>query len=299
MTVNGGIVYDNLVNYAKLVSLSYCVKHGLTPGLLNSTAHCNLTRCNEEQLRHVEVLETFNFNDLGDIGGGYYAIDDRNSRIILAFRGTSSRRDWFANMDAIPTKYSPLKNLVEGFEKVECSKCKVHTGFYKFLRKNLSGILSSVKQLKTTYPQYNLVVLGHSLGASLALLSGIELQLMGYDPLVVTFAGPKLGNSHLCQFIETLFDPSSTLASLKLGQCPDKGYIRITHEGDIVPSLPPTNFFVHCGVNMHIAKKQFPHEPQDLKLYESPTSGLLKLLKSGIDRDDHSHYFIKITGCQD
>lgn len=291
-------LYETLVKCAELVSLSYCIKHGLSTGFLNSTAHCDLLRCKDERFQHIEVLETFNFNDLGDIGGGYYAIDHEKSQLILAFRGTSSRRDWFANIDTIPTKYSPLINLVEGFDKVECLKCKVHTGFYKFLKKNLSEVLSSVKQVKLQYPHYELIVLGHSLGASLALLSGIELQLMGYSPLIVTFAGPKLGNSHLCGFIDTLFNTSLTQELIQ-NQLPKKGYIRITHEGDIVPSLPPTNFFTHCGANVHISKKGLPHEQKDLQFNGNPSLGLIQLLKSRIDRDDHSHYFIKITGCKD
>ena len=52
----------------------------------------------------------------------------------------------------------------------------------------------------------SILIIGHSLGAAFTTLSGIEFQLLGYDPLVVTYGGPKVGNQEFADFTDRLFD---------------------------------------------------------------------------------------------
>lgn len=299
--------YNKLVEYANIVSLSYCIKHGLQLGKLNDKdTNCNMKICKKAPYKDIEVLDIFNFNDLGDIGVGYYGIDRTSKRIILAFRGTSSRRDWFANIDAMPRSYVPLINVVQGDDAIECPGCNVHRGFYNFLLKNCATILSAVKELKQEYPDYKLVVLGHSLGGAFALLSGIEFQLMGLDPLVVTYASPKIGNKQMMKFVDELFDSSSVSSMSTENHDFNTGYIRVVHKGDMVPSLPPTNIFRHGGVEYYISQEEMPHLADGLK-----RNGMLmgeesldtfpnipsKMFPNQMGKEAHSSYFVKITGC--
>ena len=54
----------------------------------------------------------------------------------------------------------------------------VHSGFYSQLHinNNFEKITEHVKQLLEEYPEYNLYITGHSLGAALATLYGYELS---------------------------------------------------------------------------------------------------------------------------
>lgn len=309
--------YKSLVEYANILSLSYCVKHGLQKGRLSdSGTNCNKMICHEHPYQDIQVLSIFNFNDLGDVGAGFYGIDHTNGRVLVVFRGTNSRRDWVANIDTIPRTYTPLINLVSDKSIIECDGCKVHRGYYNFLQKNCAELLSAIKDLKQQYPSYRLVVLGHSLGGAFALLSGIEFQLMELDPLVVTYASPKIGNKAMLKFADNLFSTNEVLLTALNDHRFDKGYIRVVHEGDIVPLLPPTNLFRHGGVEYYIDKSELPHGPRDLQRKGNcveewnipqdetaftveglPEMNLAQTIPSDFGKEAHSSYFIKITGC--
>lgn len=300
--------YQKLAEYVNIASLAYCIKHGLQPGRLgDDSTNCRAKRCGENPYKDIEVLAVFNFNDLGDVGTGYYALDKTGERIILAFRGTDSRRDWFANLDAFPRKYSPLINSVSKAKEVECPGCKVHKGFYNFLQNNCAEILSAIKDLKNQYPLYKLVVLGHSLGGAFALLSGIEFQLMDLDPLVITYASPKIGNKAMMKFVDDLFDTADVSKKSVQDYYFDSGYIRVVHEGDMVPLLPPTSLFVHGGVKYYIKGDGYHPSPKDLEregfqveewdIMPKP-DGLTKIMPIDLGKEAHSQYFIKITKCR-
>ena len=74
------------------------------------------------------------------------------STIYVVFRGSTSKKDWLNNLNAILTDYP------------RCSKCEVHKGFYKAQQSVISYVTNSVKTLKQKYPSYSVVVTGHSLG---------------------------------------------------------------------------------------------------------------------------------------
>ncbi|EGV60147.1 hypothetical protein PSN45_002106 [Yamadazyma tenuis] len=303
--------YKSLVEYANIASFAYCVKHGLQPGPLGKkSSQCPIARCQLDEYKGLQVISTFNFNEMGDVGAGLYAIDIRSKRIILVYRGTSSRRDGLANIDIFPMKYEPLINLVNGYEKVGCDGCRVHRGFYNFLKKDAYSIVTEVNQLWKQHKDYQLVVVGHSLGATLALLSGIELQLMGLNPLVITYASPKIGNKEMMMFVDTLFESEKVAAMSLEHKELHHGYIRVVHEGDIVPSLPPTSVYRHGGVKYVINKPELPHSPENIlregmssyawdvsNMDYSKPAILQNLNPIFQEKEAHSSYFVKITGC--
>ena len=101
----------------------------------------------------------------------------KRKTIILVFRGSVSRRDWATDIDFIPTKYRPIVQddnfECEVFIQQECINCKVHRGFYNFLKDNSGAIISLGIKLKKIYPDYQFLIIGHSLGAAFTTLSGI------------------------------------------------------------------------------------------------------------------------------
>lgn len=317
--------YNKLVDFANLASFAYCLKQGLTTGYLADHATgCRLTTCSHSQYSKIEIIKTFNFNDLENVGSGYCAIDKQQKRIILTFRGTSSRRDWLSNMDFLPTTYHPIsyEHFQHKYTKnlPNCNNCNIHRGFYQVLKTSLVPVMKATAILLDEHPDYQLHIVGHSLGGVLSTLLGLEFQLMGYDPLVVSFACPKIGNEQLMQFIDEQFHTNQVVDFIDSNHDLKKGLIRVTHKGDIVPNLPPSMFYSHAGYEYYIDKVDLPHLPNDVvsvgssfrvenehctpslfkrKNIDKFTETLLKLSPMAVWKEEHVNYFIKISGCDD
>ncbi|EMG48266.1 hypothetical protein G210_1183 [Candida maltosa Xu316] len=175
--------YIKLVQFSNLAAVGYCVNRGLSKGLLGEDdANCHLAACENDFLSNVEIIKIFDFNRLNEVGTGFYALDKKRRTIILVFRGSVSRRDWVTDVDFIPTAYEPIvydKNFgCQPYISSECKNCKVHRGFYNFLKDNSGAIILAGMDLKKTYPDYQFLIIGHSLGAAFTMLSGIEFQLL-------------------------------------------------------------------------------------------------------------------------
>lgn len=200
------------------------------------------------------ILRRFD-NSLG-VGITYgLTVNETEKVVAVTFRGSVTGTDWWKNINFF---WETLHDNV-----------KVHKGFYDYLYRHgtsrkINDIVRDIKdvfkdeELKKTYELY---IFGHSLGGALAQLLAYEIQRKGvmrylempdavpegkvFGPLregstkkpnVVTFGSPYVGNRDF----QRAFDE----------MCP---HIRVTNEGDIVPTLPPslTGGYVHTGMNIH------------------------------------------------
>lgn len=310
--------YQKLVEFANLAAVAYCVNKGLTTGKLSRRkTGCTLAACKNPILKNVEIINVFDLNNHGEVGTGYFALDRERKTIVLAFRGTSSSRDWATDINFIPEKYEPLvydTNFVkETYILHECKGCKVHRGFGNSLRVNKGSIIVAGMKLKEKYPDFGFIVIGHSLGAALTVLSGIEFLLLGYDPLVVTFGGPKIGNEEFANFVDSLFDTEEVEREIRQKRDFSRGYIRVVHRHDIVPSLPPSIMFSHAGFEYFINVRDLPHTEKNLERRGMDYSNFLTKRNLDFDFDfkpsrlwpellgkyEHTHYFRRITNCKD
>lgn len=99
---------------------------------------------------------------------GYVAVDTVREEIVVAFRGSSDLRNWIADLD---------------FIQVSCDytdDCYVHDGFKESWEEVSEYCFEYVEQAFTSYPNYTLVVTGHSLGAAVGTLAVVELRNLGY-----------------------------------------------------------------------------------------------------------------------
>jgi hypothetical protein len=118
------------------------------------------------------------------------------------------------------------------YNSIECLDCKVHNGFYKSSLAVKDDVLLSIRGLKKKYPNYEIIVTGHSYGAACAQLIGMELVANGFqDVSIYNFGQPRVGNKIFANYVET-----------KLA---DKLW-RFTHNKDVVPHLP-TNDYLHSS----------------------------------------------------
>ena len=96
---------------------------------------------------------------------------------------------------------------------------------------------------RARYPDYEVEVVGHSLGGAVAALAGTEMALRGWRPRVTTFGEPRVGNADFCRFLDGVFGLDGG------GDTGGWGFRRVTHVDDPVPLLPAAEwgFAMHGG----------------------------------------------------
>ena len=273
-------LFNSLEELARLVDITYCV--GSTG--IQKPFQC-LSRCDE--FPGFELVSTWHTGQLLSDSCGYVAISHppHPKRIIVAFRGTYSIANTIADLSTIPAVYEPFPGddgdgkdacttMEEGARQArmeaqgtqerehgaKCENCTVHLGFMTSWRNTRCIITPYVRQARLQYPDYQLSLVGHSLGGAVAALASLEFQTLGWDPQVTTFGEPRIGNGAFSRFFDERFNLSSAQ------QVADR-YRRVTHASDPVPLLPleEWGYQPHSG-EIFISRYDLPPAPGDLEL---------------------------------
>lgn len=174
----------------------------------------------------IEGLDSYTFKDRN--GSGCIARLPGNESLV-AFNGSNDFYDFVLDAVFLKTPY-----VVDGV-KVG----KVHAGFltaWHILKKETLEALEVVDPNKERI--YSCV--GHSLGASLALLMTDELISLGYQVEGCYTAGcPRVGNRKMSRWLEGRFDIT-----------------RLVNGYDIVPAMLPGTYGLHChaGKGLYLRK---------------------------------------------
>ena len=151
---------------------------------------------------------------------GYIAQSIANPReVVVAIRGTEGWREWVDDAEFLHVKFRDGKkgeHVEEGFYDIY----KTFTSMVPGNNKQVTPF-SIVRGLKPTH----LVIVGHSLGSSLATLFAFQVQAEGVfpAPVLYTLASPRVGNRAFSKGFNQEIEYS----------------YRIYNAPDIVPKLPP------------------------------------------------------------
>ncbi|KAF2740381.1 alpha/beta-hydrolase [Polyplosphaeria fusca] len=271
-------LFRELEELARIVDISYCVG---TAGLGISKPFECASRCSE--FENFELVTAWNTGPLLSDSCGYIALSHPPSppRILLAFRGTYSIANTIVDLSTVPQEYVPypgdddddnppdfvsprIKHVNPSGEDPppsdppKCDNCTVHTGFYTSWLNTRKAILPSLTETIEKYPNYQLVLVGHSLGGAVAALAGLDFKARGWDPKVTTFGEPRTGNKHLMAYINARFNITSNKTS--------NAFHRVTHTSDPVPLLP----LAEWGYTMHseelfISAPDLPPSIEDIR----------------------------------
>lgn len=127
-------------------------------------------------------------NSVGGIQG-YTGYSHGLNAIVVVFRGSSNIQNWILNIGTTRTSYSL------------CSGCAVHSGFLAGYNLVSSAVKTAVQNLKAKYRGARLMISGHSLGGSLAILCTAELKsVFGNVDLTFTYGQPRVGNAAFSQW---------------------------------------------------------------------------------------------------
>ena len=262
-------LFNDLEELSRIVDISYCV--GITGDGIQKPFLC-ASRC--QDFDSFELVATWNTGPFMSDSCGYIVLSHPPSppRIIVAFRGTYSIANTILDLLTIPQEYIPYpgdddesdgkrnsRNRAMNAEKPQCTNCKVHAGFMQSWRHTRPEILPHLKEAVQQYPDYQVTLVGHSLGGAVAALASLDFHARGWNPQVTTFGEPRIGNQGLMQYLDQIFSD---------GDCANitGRYRRVTHFDDPVPLLPLTEwgYQMHAG-EVYISKPDLSPEVKDVQ----------------------------------
>lgn len=149
----------------------------------------------------------------------------------------------------------------DGNETSPCLNCTVHAGFLTSWHNTRPILIQHISEIRQRYPDYKLVLVGHSLGGAVATLAGLDMLLRGWDPQVTTFGQPMVGNDAFVEFLDEAFSLTNTQGPSGLK------FRRVTHVNDPVPLLPleEWGYGMHAG-EIFISKQYLPPSISDVEL---------------------------------
>jgi len=194
---------------------------------------------------------------------GYIAHND--TTIVLAYRCTTSFKDWLTNFSTTSSEWELDEDLAQGYsgwcsglEGLCCAneyKPRVHTGFYN----NFLATAPLLKEyidplLQPDQPPRKLFVVGHSLGGGIASLATCYFLLehdwpnLPHKLISVTAGSPRSCQNSMCEIIEARINELRPL---------DKAVVsRLVLDKDVVPKVPPAIFgFKHIGKLVFITEE--------------------------------------------
>lgn len=123
-------------------------------------------------------------------------------------------------------------------------------------------VIPFLEELVKKYPDFQLTLVGHSLGGAVAALASLEFRLRGWKPQITTFGEPRVGNFALMEYFDKAFkaDKHTNVGHM---------YRRVTHAKDPVPLLPirEWGYRMHTG-EIYISKPDLSPSLKDLRSCE-------------------------------
>ncbi|MDR3427841.1 lipase family protein [Silvimonas sp.] len=171
-------------------------------------------------------------------------IEEKPDCIVIAFRGTSSIRNWITDAQFERTTLIAVNTTVS----------KIHKGFERAFNSIFEELLTALGGCSADKMpnQKPLCITGHSLGGALAILAALELWRNGCQiAQVYTFGQPRLGNADFKDRYDHVL-----------------GYrtFRLVFQEDIVPRIPHLpawhDPYRHVGIEVFIPSIAIPHSAQ-------------------------------------
>ncbi|KAI8058756.1 lipase precursor [Thamnidium elegans] len=214
--IAGADLQNDLKFHAALSATAYC--RGVVP-----LGRWNCRNC-RKYVPDGKLLVTF--SSLISDSNGYVLRSDAKETIYLVFRGTNSIRNAITDLTFFLTNYPPVKDA------------KVHVGFLASYNEIVRLFFPRIQKELTMYPNYKLVITGHSMGGAQAVLAGLDFyqrdkRFTPKNLSIYTVGCPRIGNPDFAYYVD------STGISVH----------RSVNDRDIVPHLPPQAVgFLHPGV---------------------------------------------------
>lgn len=307
---------EEMYFFAKLSSLAYCL---FTDGWSSTNAGCPLYCNDDTTFENVTLYKVWKPNESLSAGvATLFYIDHGRKANIINFRGSTTFNNWIVDISLGMTNYEPIsikKGIISNMNSREYEGCKVHSGFYEAAEQTWDIVNKTIDAMCSNFSDYKTIVIGHSLGGAVSQLIGIELDLLGYRPLILSWGSPRVGNTKFVNYLDGMFDPNISYSKIQEGIL--FGNIRHEHKGDIVPYTPPPSY-QHGGLKIYINKVDTSPSSSEIIVYSphykrnsSYLSQVIKVVKSlmklgeeyedasfiEVTRNAHRNYYINQGAC--
>ncbi|CAA7264954.1 unnamed protein product [Cyclocybe aegerita] len=204
-----------------------------------STAYCNPSTtinwsCGANCDANSDFIPIATGGDGSSVQFWYVGYWPSQETVIVAHQGT--------NVSKIQADATDLDVLLQNLDSTLFpgvdSSVEVHSGFAREQAKTATDVLSAVNTVISTYGASNVTIVGHSLGAAIALLDGVylPLQISGVSFRMIGYGMPRVGNQAFANYIDA--------------------HLAITHinnKKDFVPIIPGMFLgYVHPWGEVHI-----------------------------------------------
>ncbi|KAJ1812958.1 hypothetical protein LPJ75_003398, partial [Coemansia sp. RSA 2598] len=196
---------------------------------------------------------------------GYIASNPNTRLLVVAFQGTDNAAQWIDNLNIEQVSWP---------ENIDGSR--VHSGFLRGYLDVRSQVMGNLRSLAEKYPDYNIALVGHSLGgarATLALLD-ISIEMPEFLPRLglYTQGQPRVGNKDFADAINAIKVPKS----------------REVYEYDIAPRLP----FLSMGYFHHETELWIHNNETELCTRPTEADGCSDNggVQNPLNVDDHFRY---------
>ncbi|KAG6872905.1 hypothetical protein C0995_005311 [Termitomyces sp. Mi166 len=157
--------------------------------------------------------------DGDDVQYWFVGIDPKLKTIVVSHQGTDPFKllPLLTDGDILLSQLDPT--LFPGVD----DSVMVHGGFRDSQAETSADILAAVKTAMAQSGLNDVTVVGHSLGAAIALLDGLflPLHIPGVNVKVIGYGMPRVGNDAFADFVDGNLDLT-----------------RITHKNDVIPIVP-------------------------------------------------------------
>lgn len=159
---------------------------------------------------------------------GYVGVDRTRKLVVGAFKGSNETSDFVTDLDGFEYLWSDCE--IDGV-----NFGRVHSGFCNYYNDlSVMGFPEAFLDMIKANPTYTPLLIGHSLGATAAVLAAKDVNLKyGVTPVVYTYGQPRVGN------YDFSFDFSTRV----------NNHYRVVHRADMVAHLPRA-----CMVSMQSSK---------------------------------------------
>lgn len=230
-------VYTNLYTYAHLIDIAYCVdKFHRIEKPFNCELNC-ASRFPNMTLVHQWFFDDAVCGYIASTTSNIFLYNDTvqqsdppKKTIVVSLRGTRSFADTVADLKVEMIQYMPLVS-----KSPFCgNNCKVHKGFWVYFYNTLTEI-DNVLDAELDGANCELVIVGHSLGGSVALLLALHYISLGHSKItLVTMGQPLVGNKEFTTWADYMLGSYMPVAHNTFG----RKFIRVIHKNDIVTTIP-------------------------------------------------------------
>ncbi|KAA6409823.1 MAG: hypothetical protein FRX48_06435 [Lasallia pustulata] len=256
--------------YSEYAAAAYCIDNNNSP---ETRVTCPCNNCKLVEAANATTISEFE-NTIKTDDTGFIAIDKLHKVIVLAFRGSRSKKNWFADLD-ITRRSTDL-----------CHGCRVHEGFWKSWTEAAPVVIPKIQEAVVKYPDYGVVVTGHSLGAAVATLAAAGIRKLDRHLAdkteLYTFGSPRVGDETTAEF---------------LTRQSNKSY-RVTAVNDFIPRLPGKILhYKHMSPEYWIDKNPDNPSTADIVVVTGTYNTDGNSGRHGISHKAHGHYLGPIVKC--